>query len=91
MKEIGDYDVVVVGAGLAGLTPNTGFLKGVMHVDDAGHVPTDIWMRTELPGVFAAGDIRQNSAAQAITSAGDGAVAAIAADRYITERRWPRA
>lgn len=74
-----------------GLKPNTEFLKGIMRLDDTGHIPTDIRMRTELPGLFAVGDIRQDSAAQAITSAGDGAVAAIAADRYITERRWPRA
>jgi thioredoxin reductase (NADPH) len=42
-------------------------------------------MRTERPGLFAAGDIRRDSAAQAITSAGDGATAAIAAYRYIKE------
>jgi thioredoxin reductase (NADPH) len=42
-------------------------------------------MRTELSGLYAAGDIRQESAAQAITSSGDGATAAIAAYRYIKE------
>lgn len=68
-----------------GLEPNTAFLKGIMRLTDTGHIPTDVWMRTELPGVFVAGDIRQDSAAQAITSAGDGAVAAIAAHRYIKE------
>ena len=40
-------------------------------------------MKTERDGLYAAGDIRQDSAAQAITSAGDGATAAIAAYRYI--------
>ena len=44
-------------------------------------------MRTELPGLFAAGDVRRDSASQAITAAGDGATAAIAADRYLTARR----
>ena len=42
-------------------------------------------MKTERDGLYAVGDIRQDSAAQAITSAGDGATAAIAAYRYIKE------
>lgn len=69
-----------------GSVPNTAFLKGIMRLDESGHIPVDIWMRTELLGVFAAGDIRRDSAAQAITSAGDGATAAIAVHRYIAER-----
>ncbi|MCL4535963.1 MAG: FAD-dependent oxidoreductase [Bacteroidetes bacterium] len=72
-----------------GSEPSTAFLRGVLRLDEAGRVPTDIWMRTELAGVFAAGDIRSDSAAQAITSAGDGATAAIAAHRYIAGRSWP--
>jgi thioredoxin reductase (NADPH) len=42
-------------------------------------------MKTERDGLYAVGDIRQNSAAQAIAAAGDGATAAIAAYRYIKE------
>ena len=72
-----------------GLEPNTAFLKGKLRLDETGHIPTDIWMRTELPGVFAAGDIRGDSAAQAITCAGDGATAAIAAHGYLQDRSWP--
>jgi thioredoxin reductase (NADPH) len=68
-----------------GMKPNTAFLKDLVHLSDSGHVPTDGWMRTEREGLYAAGDIRQDSAAQAITSAGDGATAAIAAYRYIKE------
>ncbi|MDP2607070.1 MAG: FAD-dependent oxidoreductase [Deltaproteobacteria bacterium] len=68
-----------------GLRPNTEFLKNLLCLGDSGHVPTDAWMRTERPGLFAAGDIRQDSAAQTITSSGDGATAAIAAYRYIRE------
>jgi thioredoxin reductase (NADPH) len=71
-----------------GLQPNTAFLQGTLKLDSGGHVPTDIWMRTELPGIFAAGDVRQNSASQAITSAGDGATAAIAAHRYLLDPTW---
>jgi thioredoxin reductase (NADPH) len=68
-----------------GMKPNTGLLKGILTLSDTGHVPTDGWMKTECDGLYAAGDIRQDSAAQAITSAGDGATAAIAAHRYIRE------
>jgi thioredoxin reductase (NADPH) len=69
-----------------GLAPSTGFLEGVLTLDADSRVPTDIWMRTELPGLFAAGDVRRDSASQAITAAGDGATAAIAADRYLRTR-----
>jgi thioredoxin reductase (NADPH) len=68
-----------------GLQPNTAILQNHIKLSDSGHVPTDNWMKTERPGLFAAGDIRQDSAAQAITSSGDGATAAIAAYRYIKE------
>jgi thioredoxin reductase (NADPH) len=46
-----------------------------------------IWMQASVPGVFAAGDIRQNSAAQLVASAGDGAAAAVAARRYYDRSR----
>ena len=71
-----------------GLEPNSRYLQGLLPLDNAGHVPTDIWMRTPLPGLLAAGDIRQSSAAQLISAAGDGATAAIAAQRYIEGREW---
>lgn len=66
-----------------GVKPNTVFLENLLPLSETGHVPTDAWMRTERGGIFAAGDIRQDSAAQAIAAAGDGATAAIAAYRYI--------
>lgn len=69
-----------------GRVPNTAVLEGLLALDEDGRVRTDIWMRTELPGVFAAGDVRACSAAQAITAAGDGATAAIAAHRYLAKR-----
>ena len=72
-----------------GLEPNTGFLNGVVPVDSAGHIKTDIWMRTPARGIFAIGDIRQNSAALLASSAGDGATAAVAAKRYIDTGHWP--
>lgn len=66
-----------------GLEPNSDYLSDLLPLDGGGHIPTDIWMRTSVEGIFAAGNIRQNSAAQLITSAGDGATAAIAAQRYL--------
>jgi thioredoxin reductase (NADPH) len=67
----------------AGLDPNTAFLQGVVDLDPAGHIVTDVCMRTSLPGVFAAGDIRQHSVAQLAAAAGDGATAAITAHRWL--------
>ncbi|MBM4262405.1 MAG: FAD-binding protein [Deltaproteobacteria bacterium] len=66
-----------------GLKPNTALLRDLVKLSDSGHVATDVSMQTERAGLFAAGDIRVDSASQAITSAGDGATAAIAAARYI--------
>jgi thioredoxin reductase (NADPH) len=76
-----------------GQDPNSAWLRGLVELDPAGHVVTDIWMQTSVPGVFAPGDIRQNSAAQLVASAGDGATAAVAAARYLNSPkappRWP--
>jgi thioredoxin reductase (NADPH) len=69
-----------------GLEPNTAFLRGIVALDTAGHVDTDLMMRTSVPGIFAAGDIRAHSAAQLASAAGDGATAAIAAWRYLKQR-----
>ena len=69
-----------------GLTPNTAYLKGKLKMDDGGHIFVNEWMETGVPGIFAAGDIRANSARQVVTAAGDGATAAIRADHYITDR-----
>ena len=67
----------------AGLEPNSELIQGLVETDNAGHVPVNLWMETAEPGVYAAGDIRQHSAAQLVTAAGDGATAAIAAYRYL--------
>jgi thioredoxin reductase (NADPH) len=66
-----------------GLQPNTALLQKLVKLSDTGYVPTDTWMKTARDGLYAVGDIRQDSARQAITSAGDGATAAIAAYNYI--------
>lgn len=72
-----------------GRVPNTELLEGVVGLDEGGHVPTDLWMRTELPGVFAAGDVRADAPGHAVTAVGDGATAAVAAHRYLADRDQP--
>jgi thioredoxin reductase (NADPH) len=69
-----------------GLIPNTDFLRGVVTLDPAGHIDTDIMMRTSVPGIFAAGDIRAHSVSLLASAAGDGATAARAAADYLTKR-----
>jgi thioredoxin reductase (NADPH) len=71
-----------------GLQPNTELLADLLELDADGRVPTDATMRTELPGVLAAGILRRGSLGQAAISAGEGAGAAKAADRYLTDGSW---
>jgi thioredoxin reductase (NADPH) len=70
-----------------GLEPSTAFVRGVVDLDPAGHIVVDQSLQTSVPGVFAAGDIRQASARQLVAAAGDGASAAVAAARYLRDRR----
>jgi len=67
-----------------GSVPSTGFLNGVIALDEAGCIVVNEQMETDIAGVFAAGDVRHNSARQVITAAGDGATAALSARRYIS-------
>jgi thioredoxin reductase (NADPH) len=73
-----------------GLEPNTEWLRGALDLDENGRIPTDAWMRTAQPGLFAAGDLRTDSAGAAITAAGDAATAAIAASRYLSDNASAR-
>jgi len=68
---------------LIGTDPNTRFLRGQVTLDPAGCIITDEDMRTNVPGVFAAGDCRRKSLRQMVTAAADGAIAAVSAERYI--------
>ena len=77
-----DIDGVFVSIGFK---PNTGYLKGILSLDASGAIITNDRLETNIPGIFAAGDIRQNSARQVITAAGDGATAAIYAEKFIIE------
>jgi thioredoxin reductase (NADPH) len=66
-----------------GFKPSTDYLKGALELDKNGAIITDDKMATSVPGVFAAGDIRSGSIRQVIGAAGDGAVAAVNAEKYI--------
>jgi len=69
-----------------GLRPAIDLLRPLAQLDEAGRVDVDLDMWTGVPGLYAAGDIRRASASMLVTSAGDGATAAIAAERYIRSR-----
>jgi len=67
-----------------GSEPNSAQWRGLLPLDKMGYVITNELMETKIPGIFAAGDVRHNSARQAITAAGDGATAAISAERFLS-------
>jgi thioredoxin reductase (NADPH) len=66
-----------------GFKPNTEYLQGAVELDKNNAVITDEKMATNVPGVYAVGDIRSNSIRQVIAATGDGAVAAVNAEKYI--------
>ena len=66
-----------------GNVPNTELIKGQVELDEAGYVPADETTRTNIPGVFAVGDIRNKPLRQIVTAVADGAVASKYAEEYI--------
>jgi thioredoxin reductase (NADPH) len=66
-----------------GLAPNTAFLEPLVKLDPAGRIPTDASMATQVRGIFSAGLARAGSPGRAVASAGEGAAAAAAADRFL--------
>ena len=70
---------------LVGQDPDTRFLRGQITLDSEGYVLTDEDMRTNVPGIFAAGDVRKKSFKQIVTACADGAVAANSAEKYLGE------
>ena len=80
-------DIAIDGLFLAiGHTPNTGFLNGQIELDENGYIVTEgASTKTNIPGVFAAGDVADPHYRQAISAAGMGCRAAIDAERYLTD------
>lgn len=66
-----------------GITPNCGFLEDLVDLAPGGWIVTGTHMQTSVPGIFAAGDVRDTVLRQVITAASDGAVAGISAYHYI--------
>ncbi len=68
-----------------GRKPATELVKGQLELDEAGYIVADETTRTNLPGVFAVGDVRTKALRQVVTATADGAVAAHFADEYLAE------
>ncbi len=68
-----------------GLNPNTEYLDGIIPLDSQGQIIVNENMQTEAPYVLAAGDIRSNSPRQIVSAVGDGAIAAITAQKLLQE------
>ncbi|MCL2343923.1 MAG: FAD-dependent oxidoreductase [Firmicutes bacterium] len=86
--ENGDRLLAAAGIFVAiGTEPNTADLAEHVALSVSGHIPVDRLMRTDVPGVFAAGDVVEKDLRQVVTAAADGALAAFAAHRYLEELR----
>jgi thioredoxin reductase (NADPH) len=68
-----------------GIDPNTDYLKDIVPLDGQGQIIVNERMATEIPQIFAAGDIRSGSPGQVVTAVGDGATAAMRAERVLQE------
>ena len=69
----------------AGYTPNNDFFPSQLAVDERGYVLTDEKMATNLPGIFAVGDVRQKPLRQVTTAVGDGGVVITAVEDYLAQ------
>ncbi len=66
-----------------GTIPQTQLYKGQIELDKYGYIPAGEDMKTSIPGVFAAGDLRSKTVRQVVTAASDGCIAAIQAEKYL--------
>ncbi|NTW61960.1 NAD(P)/FAD-dependent oxidoreductase [Candidatus Saccharibacteria bacterium] len=76
-----DVDGVFI---FAGLTPNTSCLVGSgIKLDDTGHIMTDLKLSTNIPGIFASGDVRSGATKQVASAVGEGATVAHSIREYL--------
>ena len=66
-----------------GQIPNTAWLKGVVELDESGYIVTDELLRTSQAGVYACGDAHVNQLKQIVIATGEGALAAVQAEKYL--------
>lgn len=71
--------------GFIGTIPNSKLFEGIIDMDERGYIKTDDDMHTNIPGVYAAGDVRVKSLRQVVTAAADGAIAAVQVERSMSD------
>ena len=71
--------------GFIGTVPNSKLFEGIIDMDERGYIKTDEDMHTNIPGVYAAGDVRIKSLRQVVTAAADGAIAAVQVERSMSD------
>ena len=71
----------------AGLKPNTEFIRDLIKLDKKGFVKTRANLETNVPGIFACGDVRKNLLKQVVVACGEGALAAVSAEKYINKAK----
>lgn len=82
-KEDGSFGIFV----FVGYEPKTSLFKDIVEMDRYGYILTNDNMETNLPGVYAAGDLRPKILRQVVTAVSDGAIAATSAEKYVTEQK----
>ncbi len=80
------YSVDGVFIYLSGSQPNTDFLNEMLELTDDGYIQVNEYMETNVPGIFAAGDIRKPPIKQVVVAAADGALAALSCDKFLRRK-----